>query len=147
MKELDKIDLQILTLLGKQGRISVKEMAKEIYLSAPALANRIERLEKEKIITGYHAEINPQEFGYTIKAFVNLQVEPEQRQEFYSFIESVPNVIQCCRVTGDYSMLIEVLFRYTEELDHFVNSLQRFGHTRTQIAFSTRIEHRNIPLG
>ena len=53
--------------------------------------------------------------------------------------------MECCCVTGDSSMLIMVAFRTTQELDHFINELHRFGRTRTQIVFSTAVEHRGIP--
>ncbi|MEI3189601.1 MAG: Lrp/AsnC ligand binding domain-containing protein [Lachnospiraceae bacterium] len=61
---------------------------------------------------------------------------PLRKKEFYPFIQSVPNVIECNCVTGDYSMLIQVAYQSTVELDHFINVLQRFGHTKTLIVFS-----------
>ena len=81
-----------------------------------------------------------------VKAFINLEVKPEDKSEFYPFIEKIPNVIQCDCVTGDYSMLIQAAYRRPEELDHLVNELQKFGRTKTEIAFSTPIEHRPIPV-
>ena len=84
--------------------------------------------------------------GYKIKAFVNLDLEPVQKEEFYPFIESVENVIECNCATGEYSMLIEVEFLNTEELDDFINTLQKFGKTNTQIVFSTPVEHREACL-
>ena len=93
-----------------------------------------------------HAQINPVFLGYHIKAFINLEVEPNQKKDFYPFIQSIPNVIECNCVTGDYSMLIEVAFRSTMELDHFINELQQFGRTKTQIVFSTSVEHRDLPV-
>ena len=76
------------------------------------------------------------------KAFINLEVSPEQKAEFYPYIDSVLNVVECNCVTGDYSMLIEVRFKTTADLDHFVGELQRFGKTKTQIVFSTNVKHR-----
>ena len=76
----------------------------------------------------------------------NLDLEPVQKEEFYPFIESVENVIECNCVTGEYSMLIEVKFLDTEELDEFINTLQKFGKTSTQIVFSTPVEHRGLPV-
>ncbi len=146
MKELDKIDLKILEILENNARMPVKEIANQVFLSSPAVTNRIERLEKAGVITGYHADINFQKFGFNIRGFINLQVDPKRKQEFYSFIEKVPNVIESSCVTGDYSMMIEVVFRYTEEMDHLINELQQFGRTKTQIVFTTNVEHRSVPL-
>ena len=74
----------------------------------------------------------------------NLEVEPNDKQDFYPFIKNCKNVVECNCVTGDYSMLIEVIFETTMALDLFIGELQRFGKTKTLIAFSTSVEHRNI---
>ena len=79
-------------------------------------------------------------------AFINLEVEPNQKPEFYPYIEGCPNVMECDCVTGDYSMLIETLFESTAQLDHFINELQQFGRTKTQIVFSTSVEQREVPI-
>jgi len=115
----DHIDKKIIGMLQENARTPIKEIAKEVYLSSPAVSARISRLEKEGILKGFHAEVNYEAFGYGIKAFINLSVEPYQKKEFYPFIQSVPNVIECNCVTGDYSMLIEVAYQSTVELDHF----------------------------
>lgn len=145
--KLDNIDRKIIKMLQKNARIPVKDIAKEVFLSSPAVSARIEHLEKSGIITGYHAQVDPTLLGYHIKAFINLEVEPSQKKVFYPFIQAIPNVIECNCVTGDYAMLIEVGFRSTVELDHFINELQQFGRTKTLIVFSTSVEHRDLPVG
>ena len=144
--KLDNIDKMIIEVLQTNARTPVKEIAKEVFLSSPAVSARIDHLEKSGVITGYHAQLNPEFLGYHIKAFINLEVEPFQKKEFYPFIQDIPNVIECNCVTGEYSMLIEVGFQSTVELDHFINVLQKFGRTKTLIVFSTSVEHRNLPV-
>ena len=143
--QLDEIDQKIIHLLAENARMSDKEIAAQVFLSSPAVANRIRRLEEAGILLGYHAEINPTKFGYTIKAFINLEVDPRDKKDFYPFIQKCPGVVECSCVTGDYSMLIECMFHYTEELDHLVNELQRFGRTKTLITFSTAVRHQPLP--
>ena len=143
---LDSIDKKISEILQANARTPVKDIAAEVFLSSPAVSNRIEKMEKAGIITGYHAQINYRLFDYHIKAFINLEVEPYQKKEFYPFIQAIPNVIECNCVTGDYAMLIEVAFQSTVQLDHFINELQHFGRTKTQIVFSTSVEHRDVPI-
>ena len=144
--KIDNIDRKIIEMLQKNARTSVKEIAKEVFLSSPAVSARIEHMEKTGVISGYHAQVNPILLGYHIKAFVNLEVEPVRKKEFYPFIQAIPNVTECNCVTGDYSMLIEVVFESTVELDHFINILQQFGRTKTLIVFSTSVEHRDPPV-
>lgn len=142
---MDKIDLKILSILQENARTPLKVIAEQVFLSSPAVSARIERLEKAELITGYQAQLSAAALGYQIKAFISLEVEPQQKPEFYPYIEQCPNVMECNCVTGDYSMLLKVCFHTTQELDQFINQLHRFGRTRTQIVFSTPVEHRGIP--
>ncbi len=144
--ELDEIDFAILNHLQKNARITLKELGQEICLSSPALSARIEKLEKSGYILGYQAQINPVSLGLYTKAFISLEVAPVQKKEFYPYIKKCKNVIECNCVTGDYSMLLEVLFENTMELDRFIGELQYFGRTKTLIVFSTSVEHRGVEL-
>lgn len=143
---MDNIDRKILNILQENARTPLKQIAEQVFLSSPAVSARIDRLEAAGLITGYQAQVSAAALGYQIKAFINLEVEPGQKPEFYPYIRSVPNVMECDCVTGDYAMLIKVVFRTTQELDQFINQLQRFGRTRTQIVFSTAVEHRGMTV-
>lgn len=143
---MDYIDIQILHLLQENARYPLKYLAEQVYLSSPAVSARIERLEKQGIISGYHASVNPLVLGYHITAFINLTLEPKQKPEFYPFISACPNVLECDCVTGEYSMHIKVCFPSTSELDSFIGQLQKFGKTETQIVFSTPVEPRGIDV-
>ena len=138
--EFDKIDRQILKILQSNARKSLKEIAEEVFLSPPAVASRIARLEANNIIMNYHVQINHLALGYHIKAYINVEVEPKEKKEFYPYIKSCKNVVECDCVTGDYAMLLKVYFRSTAELDQFIGKLQRFGRTKTLIVFSTAVD-------
>ena len=140
---IDDTDRQILSLLKDNARIPAKRIAERTFLSPTAIATRIERLEEEGYITGYHAHLNPELLGFQVKAFINLEVDPVRKKEFYPYIQSQLNVVECNCVTGDFSMLVEVLFPTTSDLDVFINELQHFGRTKTLIVFSTSVEHRD----
>ena len=140
---IDDTDRQILSLLKDNARIPAKRIAEKTFLSPTAIATRIERLEEEGYITGYHAHLNPELLGFQVKAFINLEVDPVRKKEFYPYIQSQLNVVECNCVTGDFSMLVEVLFPTTSDLDVFINELQHFGRTKTLIVFSTSGEHRD----
>ena len=113
MEKTDRIDEQIIRTLQENARIPLKALAEKVFLSSPAVSARIERLEREGIITGYHASVDRLKLGYHITAFINLEVEPCQKQEFYPYIKKCPNVLECSCVTGNYSMLIKVAFPST----------------------------------
>lgn len=144
--KIDKTDLKILRLLEADARMSAREIARQTYLSSPAVANRIQRMKDCGLIRNFVPDIDFSKIGYHIRAFINLEVQPKDKPEFYPFIQSIPNVIECNCVTGDYSMLIQVLYKRPEELDHLINELQKFGRTKTLIAFSSSVTHRNLAL-
>lgn len=141
---MDKIDIILLSILQKNARIPIKAMTKNVFLSSPAISARIEKLENQGIITGYTAVIDPFKLGYNITAYINLEMSPKRKPEFYPFIQKCPNVLECNCVTGMYSMLIKVVYPSTMELDSFIGQLQKFGNTSTQIVFSTSVESRGI---
>jgi Lrp/AsnC family leucine-responsive transcriptional regulator len=141
---MDRIDATLITALQENARTPIKMLTKKVFLSSPAISARIEKLEKQGLITGYHAAVDQIRLGYHIKAFINLEMTPNQKPEFYPFVRSCPNVVECNCVTGNYSMLIKVIFHSTMELDEFIGQLQKFGNTDTQIVFSTPVEPRGI---
>lgn len=143
---MDKIDRKLITCLQGDARMPLKSLAEKVYLSSPAVSARIERLEKEGYIEGYEARVNMRKLGYHITAFINLEVAPEQKPDFYPFAEQCKNIVECNCVTGNYSMLLKVVFPSTMELDTFIGQLQKFGRTSTQIVFSTPVPPRGIDV-
>ena len=133
---MDHIDLQLIALLQENARMPLKVLAEKVFLSSPATAARLARLEKEGIIDGYSAKINLKAVGMPVVAFVHLELDPAQKPTFYPYITAHPNVLECNCVTGRYSQLIKVAFESTEALDTFIGEINAFGHTETQIAFS-----------
>lgn len=143
---MDKIDKKILQMLQENARIPVKEIAKEVFLSSPAVSARIDRLSQSGLIKGYHMVIDREKLGYDVTAFISLEMEPSKKTDFYPFIKSCPNVLECSCITGQYSQLIKVAFRSTSELESFLGVLQRYGRTSTQIVFSTPVEARDVNI-
>ena len=144
MDRLDKIDIQILNILQADARIQLKSLAEKVYLSSPATSARLDRLERDGYITGYHAQVDRPALGLHITAFINLALEPKEKPSFYPFIKESPCILECNCVTGEYSMLMKAAFHSTMELDAFINKLQQFGKTNTQIVFSTSVDPKGI---
>lgn len=143
---MDRIDKKLVTLLQDNARLPLKNLAEKVFLSSPAVSARIERLEEDGIILKYEAKVDYKKLGYNITAFINVEVAPVRKQDFYEFINKCPSVIECNCVTGVYSMLLKVVFKSTEDLDIFIGQLQQFGRTSTQIVFSTLVEPRGIDV-
>ena len=115
---MDEIDLKLLRLLQKNARTPIKALAGEVRLSSPAVSARIERLEKQGVIRAYTLDLDPLQLGHHILAYIHLDMQPTQKEEFYPFIAACSNVLECNCVTGNYSMLIKVSFASTQESLH-----------------------------
>lgn len=119
----DELDLTILEELQVNGRISVADLARKIFLSQPALHNRIKRLEREGIIDQYVALLNREIIGYDLMCFIQLSIQPhsmEQINRVEALVNEMPEVLECYRVTGDYDLLLKVVVMNTRILDAFV---------------------------
>ena len=79
-RELDTADRKIVELLQEDARLPLKSIADKVSLTSPTVSARIDRLEKDGVITGYRASVNPEVFDYRIKAFINLEVEPVRKK-------------------------------------------------------------------
>lgn len=141
-EHLDDIDYKILELLQQNARMSAKEIASHVYLSSTSVTSRIDKMVAVGIIKDFTISVDPLSLGFYTKAFISVEVAPNQKSEFYPYIDSCLNVVQCSCVTGDFSMLLETIFHNTMELDLFIGELQKFGKTKTLIVFSTSVDHR-----
>lgn len=140
MRSLDEVDKKILNRLRQNGRISLKELSAEVFLTMPAVSARIEKLEREGYIKGYHAEVNLEKLGCGIKAFILITVKPEDNKKFYEFVRGERCILECNHITGNYSMILKAVFSSTTLLDEFLGRLQSFGKTETHVVFSTAVE-------
>ncbi len=143
---MDAIDLKIITELQENARIPLKELASKVFLSSPATAARIDRLQKSGVIAGYTAKIDLKKAGFPIIAFISLDLDPKEKPAFYPYINAHPNILECNCITGRYSQLLKVAFATTEDLDTFIGELNAYGPTETQISFSTPKPYTEIGL-
>ena len=143
---LDDIDVKILALLDKDARVSIKTIAEKVYVSQPTVSARIEALVKKGIIKGFYTEIDNSVYDNVIKCYIQIEVAPARKEELYELIKNTPEVIECDRVTGEYSLILKLVFKNTVEMDKYINEFQHYGRTKTQIIFSSIVSHRGVLL-
>ena len=141
---MDRIDRALVKYLQENARYSLKQLSEKVFLSSPAVAARIEKLQREGIITGFHADIDLEKIDYHIVAFINVEMSPKDKPAFILFIKDEPSVLECNIVSGSYTMLIKAAFPSTVDLDRFIQQVQRYGATETRIVFSTPVPARGI---
>jgi Lrp/AsnC family leucine-responsive transcriptional regulator len=130
MTPLDRIDLRMLAVLQSEGRITNAELAERVSLSASACLRRLQRLESDKIITGYAAQVDPQAVGLGLQAFVRVQLTKHESAAIEGFVERVngwDEVVACHALTGDMDYLLHVHVADLQDfsrflLDHLLNA-------------------------
>jgi Lrp/AsnC family leucine-responsive transcriptional regulator len=119
MPSLDRTDLRLLAVLQSEGRITNAELAERVSLSPSACLRRLQRLEADKVITGYAAQVDPQAVGLGLQAFVRIQLAQHEADAIESFVQRVgewEEVVACHALTGDMDYLMHV---YVQDLEHF----------------------------
>lgn len=115
MRDFDRIDLKILDILQREGRISVTELAERVSLSATPCSDRVKRMEREGVITGYHARVNPAALGKNLLVFLEIKLSAKSGDVFDKVKKEllyVPEVMECHLVSGDFDYLVKA--RLTE---------------------------------
>ena len=145
-KILDDIDVKILRLLKQDARISVKSISEKVYVSQPTVSARIDSLINQGVIKGFYTEIDNSVYDNVIKCYIQIEVSPSLKDELYEKIKNTPSVVECDRVTGEYSLILKMIFNNTIEMDKYINEFQHYGRTKTQIIFSSIVSHRGVLL-
>ena len=120
---LDRIDLQLLAELQRAGRLTNAELAERVHLSPSACLRRVQRLEREGVIAGYRAEVDPERVGLGLQAFVRVQLEKhdvEHVAAFASFVTAWDEVVACHALTGDMDYLLHVVVRDLDLFSRFL---------------------------
>jgi Lrp/AsnC family transcriptional regulator, leucine-responsive regulatory protein len=116
---LDRIDLQLLAALQGDGRLTNAELAERVHLSPSACLRRVQRLERDGLIAGYAARVDPERLGLGLQAFVRVQLARHDAAAigaFTGFVQQWDEVIACHALTGDMDYLLHVAVR---DLEHF----------------------------
>lgn len=110
MQEFDRVDRKILDVLQRDGRISITDLAQEVGLSATPCAERVRRLERNGVITGYHARVSPQALGKTLLVFLEIKLSAKSDEVFEKIrreLQGMPDVMECHLVSGDFDYLVK----------------------------------------
>jgi Lrp/AsnC family transcriptional regulator, leucine-responsive regulatory protein len=144
--KLDETDRKIIGELGNDGRVSLAELGRRVSLSSPAVSERVQRLERSGVITGYRAEINPQALGYQLTAIVRIKPAPGQLPRIPELAGEIPQVSECHRITGEDCFYLKVHLRSIEELSDLLDRFLVYGETTTSIVNASPIPRRDPPV-
>ena len=139
---LDEIDLKILDLLCQDGRLSHTAIGKKIDLTGTAVYARIQRLEREGVIEGYVARVNPEKIGRGLAAIVRIVIQEsvEGVKRFEEFVLQEPQILECHDVSGEDSYILKIRTASPQTLRALLAQLRCLPgvtHSVTSIALAT----------
>ena len=143
----DAKDWQLLEALQQDARIGYAELGRKVRLSAPAVAERVKRLEEAGVITGYRAMVEPKRMGFGIEAMVRLRCDGGTCSRIGKVVADVPEVLDCRRLAGEDSALLRVVAMSIEHLQSVLDRLLKLHpsiSTTTLIVLQTPHANRTI---
>ncbi|HEX3834669.1 MAG TPA: Lrp/AsnC family transcriptional regulator [Solirubrobacteraceae bacterium] len=142
----DATDLRLLNELQDDARLSLAELGRRVGLSAPAVAERLARLERDEVILGYRATLNPRALGYTLSAVIRIRPAPRQLHEVAQLARETPEVVDCRRITGEDCFIMTAHVRSVEHLEEVIDGFAVHGQTTSSIVQSAPVADRGLSL-
>lgn len=142
----EKRNVELLRLLRKDPRITVSELARRVGMSAPAVRERPQRLKESGVIRGYRLDIDPAALGYPIAIVIRVRPMPGKVSKVAELAESLPQVVECHRITGEDCYFIKAYIEALDQLDRLVDRFAVHGQTITSLIQSSPVPPRGLPL-
>src|SRR5262249_38800502 len=146
LRKIDQTDRKIIGELTTDGRVSLAELGRRVNLSSPAVAERVQRLERAGVITGYRAEIDPRALGYQLMAIVRIKPAPGKLPRSRDLALEVREVSECHRITGEDCFFLKVHLRSIDELSLLLDRFLVYGEPTPPLVNAPPTQRRDPPL-
>lgn len=143
-KLLDNVGWEILCELQRDARLSYAEIGRRVGLSAPAVMERVHRLEEAGIITGYRAQVDITRLGLPIRAIIRVRYPGERYPQIRKMAENCAEVLECHHVTGDDCLILKVGAESMSHLEALIGNFAIYGHTTTSIVLASPVTERIV---
>lgn len=142
--KIDPLNWKILNHLQQNARVSFATIGREIGLTAPAVGERVKKMEDAGILKGYNAVVSHALTGHQLKAIITLRAFMGKLKPFLALVITLNEVVNCYRITGSENIVMEVVIKDQAHLEKFIDTLIQYGETRTNIVLSHVIA--NAPI-
>lgn len=139
---IDSTDAAILTCLARDARVSTADLARDVGLSAPSVAERIKRLEESNVIRGYTAIIDPEALGLALAVHIRVRPMPGQLGKLATLLNKLDAIVECDRITGDDCFVAKAHVASVRELEALIDKIIPLGTTNTAIIQSSPVVRR-----
>jgi Lrp/AsnC family leucine-responsive transcriptional regulator len=150
VRQVDPVDRRLIEALRANARATFAELARLVGLSAPAVHERVAKLESSGVITGYHAVVEPAALGLGVSALVGvLQGDRGDSDRIFAALREMPEIEDCWFVAGEETFVVKVRVPDMPALEQVIGALNRIrgvARTRTTVVLSTRFEGRPRPV-
>lgn len=136
---MDLTDRKIIETLKKDSKVSLSYISDSVNLSTPSVRERINKMKDMGIIKKYTIDIDYKALGYDVDVIIDIVIKNNLYEDFKTFIAKQDNVEFCYRISGDSCFIFKARFKNMSDVEQFVDSLQRFGHTKSHFIFSQTI--------
>jgi Lrp/AsnC family leucine-responsive transcriptional regulator len=143
-RDLDDVDWRLLAELQSDGRLSFKELGRRVNLSAPAVAERVRRLEEAGVVTGYRAQVDARRAGFPLMAFVQMRCSLAKCLLKTSASEDYPEIVEIHKLSGDHCTMVKVRAASLAHLEGLFERLGQHGELRSSVVLSTQYEGRPV---
>lgn len=145
-KTINDVDCRLLEALRHDARMSLKDLAEEVGLSSPSVAERIRRLQERGVIRGFSVEIDPAALGYTLQAIVRIRPLPGKLHMVEKLIQETSQIVECDKVTGDDCFIARMHVRSMQEIDAILDRIADKASTSTSMVKSQTVARRPPPF-
>ena len=143
---LDPLNVRLLHALAEDPRMSMSALARRVGKSAPAVTERVQRLEEAGVIRGCRLDIDPAAVGLPIAAWVRVRPGPGQLAKIAELAVATPEVVECHRITGEDCFLMKVYVAAVDQLENVLDRFLLYGQTTSSIVQSSPVPPRLVPL-
>ena len=143
---MDRTAYQILNILQADSRTTLRQIGDQVGLTAPAVSERIHRMEEKGIIRDYRIDVDREQLDCSMTGFILVAPEPEKYNSFCEFCQKNPAIISHYHVIGVFNALLRFAVRGTRELDELLSAIKRYGDSQTSVQLKTYFETKEIVL-
>jgi Lrp/AsnC family leucine-responsive transcriptional regulator len=143
---LDAVDLRLVAELQTDARVTRAELGRRVGLSAPAVGERVGRLEAAGVIAGYRAQVDPRALGLSLSVVLRIRPAAQQLAKIADLARRTPEVVECHRITGDDCYFMKMHVRDVEHLEEVIDRFTPYGQTTTSIIQSSPVPVRGVAL-